>query len=143
VTRAKELFDRYRDTWSRTHGGAPTTKLGMTRHVVVGATDAEAEALARPNYVAWYANLTHLWRSFNSIPVNFARDLDEARQRGLAVVGSASRVREEIERQVAESTSNYFVARMTFGNMTEPEATANLERFVADVMPHLTKLEAR
>ena len=140
VARARELFDRYREVWARAHGGAPTTKLGMTRHVVVGATDAEAEALARPHYAAWYANITHLWRAFNALPVNFARDLDEARQRGLAIVGSPSRVREEIERQVSESTSNYFVARITFGNMTDPEATTNLARFVADVMPHLTKL---
>jgi hypothetical protein len=29
---------------------------------------------------------------------------------------------------------------MTFGNMTEAEATGSLERFVSDVMPHLTKL---
>ena len=32
---------------------------------------------------------------------------------------------------------------MTFGSMTEQEATANLERFVSDVMPHLTKLDVK
>src|SRR5207245_9516455 len=96
---ATELFARYREVWQRKQGSAPMPKLGMTRHVVVAATDAEAEAIARPNYAIWYANLTKLWRDFGSTPIRFARDFDEAKQRGLAVAGTAAHVREELERQ--------------------------------------------
>ncbi|PYO53298.1 MAG: hypothetical protein DMD83_24260, partial [Candidatus Rokuibacteriota bacterium] len=28
------LFDRYREVWQRKHGGGPTPKLGMSRHVI-------------------------------------------------------------------------------------------------------------
>ena len=126
--------------WQHKHGGAPTTKLGMSRHVIVARTDAEAEAIARPNYAVWYGNLTKLWRDFGAVPVRFARDFDEARQRGVAIAGPPARVREEIERQVDASGGNYFACRLTFGEMTEAQATASPDLFAADVMPHLTKL---
>ena len=138
--RARPLFERYREVWQHTHGTAPMPKLGMSRQVIVAPTEAEAEALARPNYAVWYANLTKLWRDFNSIPVNFARDFDEARQRGAAIVGTPGRVREEIERQVAESGCSYFVCRMMFGDMGEAEAGASIDLFAAEVMPSIVKL---
>src|SRR5215813_11669486 len=138
---ATELFARYRDVWHRKQGTAPMPKLGMTRHVVVASTDAEAEAIARPNYATWYANLTKLWRDFGSTPIRFARDFDEARQRGLAVAGTAARVREELERQIAVSTCTYLVVRPIFGDVTEAEAGASIDRFASEVLPHLTALK--
>jgi alkanesulfonate monooxygenase SsuD/methylene tetrahydromethanopterin reductase-like flavin-dependent oxidoreductase (luciferase family) len=137
---ARPLLDRYREVWQRKHGGAPLPRLGLGRHVVVAPTRVEAEALARPNYAVWYAHLTKLWRDFGAIPVRFARDLDEARQRGVAIVGTPAEVREEIERQVAASGCTYFVVRLTFGEITEAQAAANIDLFTAEVMPHLAAL---
>jgi alkanesulfonate monooxygenase SsuD/methylene tetrahydromethanopterin reductase-like flavin-dependent oxidoreductase (luciferase family) len=137
---SRPLFDRYRDVWQRKHGEPLATKLGMSRHVVVARSDAEAEALARPSYAAWYANLTKLWRDFGALPFRFARDFDEARQRGVAIAGTPSQVREVIERQVAASGCNYFVCRMMFGDMAEAAAGASVDLFVAEVMPHLAAL---
>ena len=117
-------------------------KLGLGRHVTVARTDAEAEAIARPNYAVWYANLTKLWRDFGALPMRFARDFDEARQRGIAIAGTPARVREEIERQVAASTCTYFVVRLMYGHMTEDQASSSIDLFTSEVMPHLTKLEA-
>jgi alkanesulfonate monooxygenase SsuD/methylene tetrahydromethanopterin reductase-like flavin-dependent oxidoreductase (luciferase family) len=134
------LFERYREVWQRKHGGAPTTKLGMSRHVVVARSEDEAFALARPNYAVWYSNLTKLWRDFGAIPFRFARDWDEARQRGVAIAGTPARVREEIERQVAISGCSYFVCRLMFGHMSEAEASSSIDLFTADVMPHLARL---
>jgi alkanesulfonate monooxygenase SsuD/methylene tetrahydromethanopterin reductase-like flavin-dependent oxidoreductase (luciferase family) len=134
------LFDRYREVWERKHGGAAMPKLGISRHIVVAPTDALAEALARPSYAAWYANLTKLWRDFGAIPIRFARDFDEARQRGVAIAGTPARVREEIERQVAASGCTYFVCRLMFGEMREAEAAASIGLFSAEVMPDVTKL---
>jgi len=137
---AKPLFDRYREVWQRKHGDAPMPKLGLGRHVTVARTDAEAEAIARPNYAVWYANLTKLWRDFGALPMRFARDFDEARQRGIAIAGTPSRVREEMERQVAASTCTYFVVRLMYGHMTDDQATSSIDLFVDEVMPHLAKL---
>jgi alkanesulfonate monooxygenase SsuD/methylene tetrahydromethanopterin reductase-like flavin-dependent oxidoreductase (luciferase family) len=137
---SRPLFERYREVWQRTRNGAAMPRLGMSRHVVVASTDAEAEALARPNYAAWYANLTKLWRDFGSIPIRFARDFDEARQRGIAIAGTPPRVREEIERQIDASGCTYFVCRLMFGNMKESEASASIDLFTSEVMPALSKL---
>ncbi len=136
---SKPLFERYREVWQRKHGQAPMPKLGMSRHIVVAPTDAQAEALARPNYAAWYANITKLWRDFGAIPFRFARDFDEARQRGVAIAGTPARVREEIERQVAASGCTYFVGRLMFGGMSEAEAGAAIDLFAAEVMPALLR----
>ena len=110
------------------------------RHVVVAPTDAQAEAIARPNYAVWYANLTKLWRDFGAIPVRFARDFDEARQRGVAIAGTPARVREEIERQVAASGCTYFVVPAHVRQHGEPEASASIDLFAAEVMPHVARL---
>ncbi len=134
------LFDRYREVWERKHGGTPMPKLGMSRHIVVAPTDARAEALARPNYAVWYANLTKLWRDFGALPIRFARDFDEARQRGIAIAGTPARVREEIERQIAASRCTYFVCRLMFGDMAHAEAAASIDLFAAEVMPQLARL---
>ena len=91
-------------------------------------------------YAVWYANLTKLWRDFGAIPIRFARDFDEARQRGIAIAGTPARVREEIERQVAASGCTYFVCRLAFGNMSEAEAAASIALFTAEVMPRLIAL---
>jgi alkanesulfonate monooxygenase SsuD/methylene tetrahydromethanopterin reductase-like flavin-dependent oxidoreductase (luciferase family) len=136
----KPLFDRYREVWERKHGGTPLPRLGMSRHVVVAPTDTEAEAMARPNYAVWYANLTKLWRDFGAVPFRFARDLDEARARGVAIVGTPARVREEIERQVAASSCTYLVCRLMFGHLTEAQASASVDLFTTEVMPHIARL---
>jgi len=134
---ARPLFERYREVWERKHGAGQMPMLGMSRHVVVAPTEAQAEALGRPSYAVWYAHLTKLWRDFGALPIRFARDFDEARQRGIAIAGTASHVREEIERQIAASGCTYFVCRLMFGSMTEAEAGASIDQFCAEVMPRL------
>jgi alkanesulfonate monooxygenase SsuD/methylene tetrahydromethanopterin reductase-like flavin-dependent oxidoreductase (luciferase family) len=137
---SRGLFERYREVWQRKHGSGAMPRLGMSRHIVVAPTDVVAEAVARPNYAVWYAHLTKLWRDFGSIPMRFARDFEEARRRGIAIAGTPARVREEIERQVADSGCTYFVCRLMFGNMSEAEASSSIELFTREVMPHLVAL---
>ncbi|HEX7217520.1 MAG TPA: LLM class flavin-dependent oxidoreductase [Methylomirabilota bacterium] len=134
------LFERYREVWQRKHGDAAMPRLGMGRHVVVAPTEAEAMALGRANYAVWYANLTKLWRDFGSIPIRFARDFDEARSRGVAIAGTPVQVREEFERQMTASRCTYMTSRLMFGEMSEAEAEANIDLFIAEVMPHVTRL---
>ena len=112
----------------------------MGRHVVVAPTEDAAMALGRANYAVWYANLTKLWRDFGALPFRFAPDFDEARRRGVAIAGTPVQVRAEFERQVAASGCTYMTCRLMFGEMTEAEAAANVDLFVAEVMPHVTAL---
>jgi hypothetical protein len=75
-----------------------------------------------------------------ALPIRFARDFSEARQRGIAVAGTLARGGEKIERRIAASGGSYFVRRLMFGNMTEAEASASIDPFSAEVLPHLIKL---
>jgi alkanesulfonate monooxygenase SsuD/methylene tetrahydromethanopterin reductase-like flavin-dependent oxidoreductase (luciferase family) len=75
-------------------------KLGIGRHVVVAPSDAEAEAIARPAYAAWYANLTKLWRDFGACP-SALRATSTRRGRAASrwrarPAGTSRRVREEL-----------------------------------------------
>src|SRR5262249_59287359 len=108
-----------------------------------GGGGGRAGARAGPAYAAWYAHLTKLWRDFGSLPIRFARDFNEARDRGIAVAGTADRVREELETQVAASGCTYLVCRLLLGKKKEAEATASIDRFVADGMPYLVQLPPR
>jgi alkanesulfonate monooxygenase SsuD/methylene tetrahydromethanopterin reductase-like flavin-dependent oxidoreductase (luciferase family) len=112
----------------------------MGRHVVVAPTEAAALALGRANYAVWYGNLTKLWRDYGAVPFRFAPDFDEARRRGIAIAGTPAQVRAEFERQVAASGCTYMTCRLMFGEMTEAEAAASVDLFVAEVMPHVTAL---
>ena len=134
------LFARYREVWQRKHGDAATPRLGMGRHVVVAPTEDAAMALGRANYAVWYANLTKLWRDFGAVPFRFAPDFDEARRRGVAIAGTPAQVRAELERQVTASGCSYMTCRLMFGEMSEAEAAASVDLFVAEVMPHVTAL---
>lgn len=136
----RPLLDRYREVWRKTHGADALPKLGMGRHVVVARTEDEAIALGRPAYAMWYAHLTKLWRDFGALPIRFARDFDEARERGIAVAGTPAQVREALERQVEASGVNYLVCRLMFGDMREADAVASLDLFTAEVMPRLAAL---
>ena len=49
-------------------------------------------------------------------------------------------MREEIERQVAESGGTYFACRLMFGDLREADALASLDLFEAQVMPGLAAL---
>jgi alkanesulfonate monooxygenase SsuD/methylene tetrahydromethanopterin reductase-like flavin-dependent oxidoreductase (luciferase family) len=113
----------------------------MGRHVVVSATEDAAMALGRANYAVWYANLTKLWRDFGALPFRFAPDFDEARRRGVAIAGTPAQVRAEFERQVAASRCTYMTCRLMFGEMSEAEAEANVDLFVAEVLPHVAALK--
>lgn len=133
----KPLVDRYLDTWKGAPGDAMPL-VGAQRHVYIAGTDAEAIADARPAYRAWYDNLTHLWRRFNSIPMRFAESLDRALEIGTAIVGSPATVRAEIDRHVAETGVNYFVTRLAFGTLGYERTRRSLDLFANEVLPHFT-----
>ena len=103
------------------------------------APTPKAEAIARPNYAVWFANLTKLWRDFGAMPIRFARDFDEARQRGIAIAGtpvSASARRSSARSRPAACT--YFVCRLMFGHMTRRRGRALVDRplHVGSHAPH-------
>jgi len=101
---------RYRAAWKalgRDEKDLPL--IGLSRHVVVGDTDREAQSAAKRAFALWYDALIHLWRAHGvglprqMIPAEFEPALDG----GYIIAGSASTVRDRLKRdnETAASTT--------------------------------------
>jgi alkanesulfonate monooxygenase SsuD/methylene tetrahydromethanopterin reductase-like flavin-dependent oxidoreductase (luciferase family) len=95
---------RYRAAWNALgHDEAALPFIGLSRHVVVGDTDREAQSAAKRAYALWYDALIHLWRAHGvglprqMIPAEFEGALDG----GYIVAGSPTTVRDRLSRDNA------------------------------------------
>lgn len=131
---------RFRKAWADL--GRDLTKLpflGLSRHIVVGDTDKEAQGAAKRAFLQWYDALIHLWRAHGVglprqlIPEKFEDALDQ----GYIIAGSASTVRERMKRDNDIAGINYCLCRMAFGDLSFEESKRSLELFAKEVMPAL------
>lgn len=136
------LVQRFHERREATRGGpldvsAPdaTPRAGALRQIYVGATDAQAERIAARAYQRFYANLMHLWQSFNVVNTLIPPTYEVARSLGILVAGSAASVREQLETFFAGSGCNYVALEFVFGDLSDAEALESLERFGNEVMP--------
>jgi len=113
--------------------------IGLSRHVVVGETDREAQSAAKRAFVLWYDALIHLWRAHGVglprqlIPAEFEEALDA----GYIIAGSPSTVRERMKRDNDVAGINYCLCRLAFGDLSLAESTRSVELFAREVMPAL------
>jgi alkanesulfonate monooxygenase SsuD/methylene tetrahydromethanopterin reductase-like flavin-dependent oxidoreductase (luciferase family) len=130
-----EVQARYRDSELNLNPQLPLPRRGAIRHIFVGETDQEAQAIARPAYRAFYDNLMKLWRDNRVVLPQFAEDLERARKIDVVMVGSPSTVRAEVERFFESSGCNYLVLAFAWGNLGNEQARRSLELFASEVMP--------
>ena len=125
AARARAISDRYRAEWDK-RGGSPETlpKIGITRHIVVADTDAEA--------MDW------IWRRAGAefvlkdiYPADFATLQDI----GHGVAGSPATVRDYLARLKDETGVNYVICQMVFGDMKFADASHSISLFGREVMP--------
>lgn len=117
------------------HVTAP--KLGAMRQIFVADTDEAAMAIARPAYEDWYTSITKLWhrRADTSYDNFFAWDGCLAAE--TILIGSVSKVRDQIQKLVAESGINYFVGSFAWGSLSPDQSRESLERFVSEIIPNV------
>lgn len=132
---ARSATDQYRKVWAATHGAAPLPRLGIARHLYIGATDAEAEARAADAWGLWFDSFEWLWQRNGTSPGVYARDFATARARDQLIAGAPDTVAAEIARQIEAAGVNYFVCRFAFGDLGFAESARSLARFVGQVMP--------
>ena len=135
-----QFVARYRAAWaSLDRDPAAMPLIGLSRHVVVGDTDREAQSAARRAYALWYDALIHLWRAHGvglprqMIPAEFEAALDG----GYIVAGSAATVRERLKRDNETAGINYCLCRLAFGDLSYGESARSVELFAREVMPAL------
>jgi len=145
--RIKQSAELYRAAWER-NKDAPLRALrpaqptiGSVRMVVIAESDAAAEALAQPAYERWYASLEHQAHSFGFTALFVSPSYDVARRRiGSVLAGSPDTVRAELMRHLAESSVNYPLIQLAFGNLTSAQSLRTLQLLAAEVLPALRAL---
>jgi alkanesulfonate monooxygenase SsuD/methylene tetrahydromethanopterin reductase-like flavin-dependent oxidoreductase (luciferase family) len=146
AARAKEIGDRYRKEWGDL-GRKPAMlpRIGITRHIVVADTDAEATSLARRAYLPWRAAIEFLWKHAHTdftLKAIYPRTFDELAEIGHGVAGSPATVRAYLATLEREAGVNYVLGQMIFGDMSFDEAASSLRLFGREVMPAFAKKPA-
>ena len=140
AARMRLVTDRYRHEWQALgHPADAIPRMGMSRHIVVADTDAEALSIARRAYANWFESFMFLWDRRGGRPPNAAypATFDALAEKGLAVAGSPETVLARLDGQVAEAAVNYLLCRFAFGDIGEGEAMHSVDLFAREVMPHL------
>ena len=125
------------------------TAIGISRHIVVAETDAEAYRIAKPAHDHLHANQTYLRReaalrterdgsggpAYAAPPAS--GDFDGAIAEGSTIVGAPDTVIDEIKKQEAALGINYMIGYMMFGTMSLTDALKSMTLFTEEVIPKL------
>src|SRR5438045_7855315 len=129
---------RYRAAWTALDRKDEEMPLiGLSRHVVVGDTDREAQSAAKRAFALWYDALIHLWRAHGvglprqMIPAEF----EPALEGGYIVAGSASTVRDRLKKDNEIAGINYCLCRLAFGDLSFEESSRSIELLAKEVIP--------
>jgi alkanesulfonate monooxygenase SsuD/methylene tetrahydromethanopterin reductase-like flavin-dependent oxidoreductase (luciferase family) len=134
--------DAYRTAWAEAgRNPAELPFLGFTRHIVIAATDSEAQSIARRAYARWHRSFYTLFRLYNLTPrLIYPDTFDEMLARGEAAAGTPATVLAQLRAQIEEAGVNYLFCRFAFGDITRSEARRSIELFTNEVMPALKDL---
>ncbi len=139
ASRARDIAARYRQEW-RALGRADDElpKIGITRHIVVAASDEEAMRIARRAYPRWRSAMDCLWRrSGTPFPLGeiYPADFDALAGAGYGFAGAPDTVRGHVRALAADTGVNYVLCQLAFGDMTEEEIATGARLFAREVMP--------
>jgi len=139
AARARAIAERYRQEWTALgRAAAALPKIGITRHIVVALTDAQAERIAAAAYPRWRQAMDWLWRR-SGVPFAlkeiYPEDFSALAAIGHGVAGSPASVRDYLARLERETGVNYVLCQMVFGDMNFADAAHSIELFAREVMP--------
>jgi alkanesulfonate monooxygenase SsuD/methylene tetrahydromethanopterin reductase-like flavin-dependent oxidoreductase (luciferase family) len=137
LDRMRVITDRYREEWAAAgHSPDVLPLMGTTRHMVIAATDKEANDLARQAYARWYQSFMYLWEKHGTKPgAYFPSTWDELAGAGRALAGTPETVREQLLHQIEVSGINFVLTRFAFGNLPFEHSKRSVSLFASDVMP--------
>lgn len=137
AARVRELTDLYRMEWRKGDRDPATLPfLGLSRHVVVAESSAEAKSIAARAYLPWRRHIEKLWKERGvPFPLALPDDYEPLHASGLGIAGTPSEVASAIASQAEIGGLTYFCARLAFGDMSYEEAARSVELFTREVMP--------
>lgn len=138
------LTKLYREVWAlhcddpeRLNGHVAQPRVGVMRQIFLADSDAEATAIAASAYADFYASITKLWHRHDDHTYDEFFRWENCVAGETVLVGSVDTVREQIQRVIAESGVDYFVASFAWGSLTPTQSRRSLELFVREIMPAL------
>ena len=139
ASRARAISDRYRQEWE-TLGRAPgeLPGIGITRHVVVADTDAEAQRIAQAAYPRWRDAMDFIWRRSGvefTLKEIYPTDFTSLEKIGHGIAGSPATVRDYIARLKDETGVNCVLCQMVFGDTSFDDAARSFRLFGSEVIP--------
>ena len=143
ASRARDIVTRYRADWAaagRMSGDLPM--IGISRHIVVAETDAEARRIAEEAYRPWREALEFLFqRSHVAFPLaeSYPQRFDELAAIGHGIAGSPTTVLQFLKELTRETGVNYIACHMIFGTMRFEAAATSVRLFAREVMPTLQR----
>jgi alkanesulfonate monooxygenase SsuD/methylene tetrahydromethanopterin reductase-like flavin-dependent oxidoreductase (luciferase family) len=148
---AKAVTDRYRQEWARLGKSASKIPLmGVSRHVVVADTDAEAKAIAARAYARWLDSFDRLWQECGTsvrialppISALYPETWEGLEAAGNGIAGTPETVRKFVLEEAERTGINYLVSWFAFGDLTLGEVTKSVEMFSRYVMPAFERPDA-
>jgi alkanesulfonate monooxygenase SsuD/methylene tetrahydromethanopterin reductase-like flavin-dependent oxidoreductase (luciferase family) len=115
-------------------------KIGVQRHVLVADSDKEADRIGREAFKVFFYNIQKRWADFGTLTSVFPNDYDKVVEAGAFVVGSPSKVRDELARAAEITKTNYLVQVFSWGNLTAEQSLKSFDLFASKVMPELQKI---
>lgn len=138
LARVREITDRYRAEWRAAGRSLDTIPLlGINRFVLAADSDSEAMALGRRAWPTFYKSFMKLWKLHGTEPRNIRLppDFDTLVEHGGAIAGSASTIRDRIQRMTADAGVNYFISQFSFGDLTAAEVQHSVGLFAREMLP--------
>ena len=137
--RVQQVTGLFREEYAASGGNPDAIPLmGISRHIVVADTEAEAMELARPAYRRWRASLARLWEERGTgFPLAgvYPDEWDDAQATGHGIAGTPDQVRNFVRGEASSGGINYFVSWFAFGDLSAKQVTRSVELFASEVMP--------
>jgi alkanesulfonate monooxygenase SsuD/methylene tetrahydromethanopterin reductase-like flavin-dependent oxidoreductase (luciferase family) len=141
VRRYRRVLAEHATDSGRYNAHVSDQRYGVTRHIYVASSDAEALDVARGAYTDFDHNFTD--RPFR-VPGSVSRrgDFDTALGRGSILIGSPETVRRRVQEVVSTTGINYFVGVFAYGSLTTHQVLSSLGLFTKEVMPAIVPAAA-
>ena len=105
--------------------------MGISRHIVLADTEAEAIRIAERAYRIWLKHMELLWnRNGMKLPLGLPPDIGPLLQARSAFAGTVAGFRNFLKDQIEATDASYFVCDVAFGDLT-PEELMRTTRLLA------------
>jgi alkanesulfonate monooxygenase SsuD/methylene tetrahydromethanopterin reductase-like flavin-dependent oxidoreductase (luciferase family) len=135
----KKITDLFRAEWATAGGAADQIPLmGVSRHIVIAETDAEAKEIASSAYKRWRSSFAKLWIDGGiSVPLSnlYPETWEELEAIRNGCAGSPQTVRRYALEEAERDGFNYLVSWFAFGDIAVRHAIRSVELFSQHVMP--------